>query len=166
MYPVIQRRSVYMHVGAYITPESINLSTSCATFDCDTMSDMSTHTPDDAVLAILGKKQVLKRRFSFFTLFGFAVCELITWETVLALFSQSFENGGPAGAVFGFIIAWSSTLSVYTVISELASSMPIAGGQYYWVYVTIGVPQEEQTRLTPSQDTCSHHRDGRPYAPT
>jgi len=95
----------------------------------------SVHTADDAMLAMLGKKQVLERRFSFFTLFGFAVCELITWETVLALFSQSFENGGPAGAVYGFIIAWSSTLSVYTVISELASMAPIAGGQYYWVYV-------------------------------
>jgi choline transport protein len=90
---------------------------------------------DDNVLALLGKKQVLKRRFGFWSLFGFAVCELITWETVLALFSQGFNNGGPAGLVYGFIIAWSSTLSVYTVISELASMAPIAAGQYYWVYM-------------------------------
>ena len=61
--------------------------------------------------------------------------KLITWETVLALFAQSFDNGGPAGAIYGFIIAWSSTLSVYTVISELASMAPIAAGQYYWVYM-------------------------------
>ncbi|KAJ9606975.1 hypothetical protein H2200_008986 [Cladophialophora chaetospira] len=90
---------------------------------------------DSHALALLGKKQVLKRRFGFWSLFGFAVCELITWETVLALFSQGFDNGGPAGLVYGFIIAWSSTLSVYTVISELASMAPIAGGQYYWVYM-------------------------------
>lgn len=90
---------------------------------------------DTQALALLGKKQVLKRRFGFWSLFGFAVCELITWETVLALFSQGFDNGGPAGLVYGFIIAWSSTLSVYTVISELASMAPIAGGQYYWVYM-------------------------------
>ncbi|CAK4023939.1 related to GABA transport [Lecanosticta acicola] len=90
---------------------------------------------DSAMLALLGKKQVLQRRFSFFSMFGFAVCELITWETVLALFSQAFENGGPAGAVYGFIIAWFSTMSVYTVISELASMAPIAGGQYYWVFM-------------------------------
>jgi choline transport protein len=94
-------------------------------------------------------------------LFGFAVCELITWETVLArkslsvehlqtsslfvahfcsvltwsVFSQAFENGGPAGCVYGFIIAWSSTLSVYVVISELASLAPVACGQYFWVYL-------------------------------
>ncbi|KAK0943656.1 hypothetical protein LTR29_004829 [Friedmanniomyces endolithicus] len=90
---------------------------------------------DDATLALLGKKQVLKRRFSFTSLFAFAVCELITWETVLALFAQAFSNGGPAGAIYGFIIAWLSTMSVYTVISELASLAPIAGGQYYWVYM-------------------------------
>ena len=92
-------------------------------------------TSDSDTLALLGKKQVLKRRFGFWSLFGFAVCELITWETVLALFSQGFDNGGPGGLVWGFIIAWSSTLSVYTVISELASMAPIAGGQYYWVYM-------------------------------
>ena len=90
---------------------------------------------DSHGLALLGKKQVLKRRFGFWSLFGFAVCELITWETVLALFSQGFNNGGPVGLVYGFIIAWSSTLSVYTVISELASMAPIAGGQYYWVFM-------------------------------
>ncbi len=88
---------------------------------------------DSNVLASLGKKQVLKRRFAFLSMFSFAVVELITWETVLAIFNEAFTNGGPAGAVYGFIIAWFSTLSVYTVISELASMAPIASGQYYWV---------------------------------
>ena len=101
-----------------------------------TMANLKpTSSSDTDTLALLGKKQVLKRRFGFWSLFGFAVCELITWETVLALFSQGFNNGGPAGLVYGFILAWSSTLSVYTVISELASLAPIAGGQYYWVYM-------------------------------
>lgn len=92
-------------------------------------------TSDDRELAHLGKKQVLVRRFNFWSLFGFAVCELITWETVLALFDQGLENGGPGGLVYGFIIAWCSTLSVYSVISELASMAPIAAGQYYWSYI-------------------------------
>jgi choline transport protein len=67
---------------------------------------------DSDTLALLGKKQVLKRRFGFWSLFAFAVCELITWETVLALFSQGLNNGGPAGLVYGFLIAWLSTLFV------------------------------------------------------
>ncbi|TID20309.1 amino acid transporter [Venturia nashicola] len=90
---------------------------------------------DTDILALLGKKPVLKRRFGFWSLFAFAVCELITWETVLALFAQGLENGGPAGLVYGFLIAWLSTLSVYACISELASMAPIACGQYYWVYM-------------------------------
>ncbi|WPG99237.1 amino acid transporter [Acrodontium crateriforme] len=100
---------------------------------------------DDATLALLGKKPVLRRRFSFFTMFGFAVCELITWETVLALFGQALANGGPSGAVYGFIISWFSTMSVYTVISELASLAPIAGGQYYWVYMLAPVKYKRIT---------------------
>lgn len=96
---------------------------------------MRSKSSDDQELARLGKKSVLKRRFGFWSLFGFAVCELITWETVLALFNQGFTNGGPAGLVYGFLIAWGSTLSVYTVISELASLAPIASGQYYWTYM-------------------------------
>ena len=34
-----------------------------------------TVTRDSDTLALLGKKQVLKRRFGFWSLFGFAVCE-------------------------------------------------------------------------------------------
>ncbi|KAH9826185.1 putative amino-acid permease [Teratosphaeria destructans] len=101
----------------------------------EAISDDSIHATDSATLALLGKKQVLKRRFSFITLFAFAVCELVTWETVFSLFSQALDNGGPAGAIYGFVIAWVSTMSVYTVISELASMAPIAAGQYYWVYM-------------------------------
>lgn len=98
-------------------------------------SEMRTEPSDDQNLARLGKKQVLKRRFNFVSIVGFAMAELITWETVLTLFYQSFENGGPAGAFFGYLIACLSTLSTYAVISELASMAPIAGGQYYWVYM-------------------------------
>lgn len=98
------------------------------------MFETATQPGDGQALARLGKKQVLKRRFGFLSIFGFAVAELITWETVLVLFSQSFSNGGPAGACYGYLAAGFSTMSVYIVISELASMAPIAGGQYYWVY--------------------------------
>lgn len=100
-----------------------------------TAAMMRAEPTDDQALARLGKKQVLKRRFGFVSIVGFAMAELITWETVLTLFYEPFENGGPAGAFYGYIIACLSTLSVYTVISELASMAPIAGGQYYWVYM-------------------------------
>ena len=73
---------------------------------------------DTETLALLGKRQVLHRRFYFWSLFAFAVNELITWETVLALFAQALRNGGPAGLIYGFIIAWASTMYVSGLFSR------------------------------------------------
>jgi len=101
--------------------------------DVDRNGTTNSHNSDVEKLARMGKKQILKRRFGFLSLFGFSCTILITWETVLALFAEALENGGPAGLVYGFLIAWTCTLSVYTVISEMASMAPIAGGQYFWV---------------------------------
>ena len=67
---------------------------------------------DLQTLALLGKRQILTRRFNFLSLFAFAVNELITWETVLALFVEGLKNGGPAGLVYGFLLSWLSTLYV------------------------------------------------------
>lgn len=111
---------------------------------------------DSDVLALLGKKEVLKRRFGLLSIFSFATCELITWETVLALFSQGLNNGGPAGLVYGFLIAWLSTLSVYVVISELASMAPIAGGQYYWVKTFLCIHSETNLSDTVRPSTGLH----------
>lgn len=45
--------------------------------------ELGAEPTDDQALARLGKKQVLKRRFGFVSIVGFAMAELITWETVL-----------------------------------------------------------------------------------
>src|SRR5205085_12353254 len=78
---------------------------------------------DREALALLGKKSVLRRRFNVWTLFAFAACELVTWETVLAFISQGLKNGGPAGLVYGFILAWLSTLYVSRPSSRPAKRM-------------------------------------------
>lgn len=101
---------------------------------------------DAESLARMGKKQELKRRFGFWSLLGFSVCELITWETVLALFNETLVNGGPAGSVWSFLITWISMHSIYIVISELASLAPIAAGQYYWTYML--APQKLRVPLS------------------
>ncbi|KAI1352042.1 amino acid/polyamine transporter I [Xylaria sp. FL0043] len=90
---------------------------------------------DEQNLARLGKSQVLKRRFGFLSIFGFSCCILITWETALGLFTEAFENGGPAALAWGFPIAWLSSLSVYMCLGEMASIAPISGGQYFWVAI-------------------------------
>ena len=41
------------------------------------------HSRDDAALARLGKKAVLKRNFGFLTIMGFSCTVLVTWEGCL-----------------------------------------------------------------------------------
>ncbi|KAI4923358.1 hypothetical protein J4E85_008395 [Alternaria conjuncta] len=84
-------------------------------------------------LAKVGKKQVLKRRFGLVSMTGLSCGLMCTWETLLVIFSIGFQNGGPAGLIYGFILIWLGNFSVFVCIGELASAVPTAGGQYHWV---------------------------------
>ncbi|KAI1429104.1 amino acid transporter-like protein [Xylaria sp. FL1777] len=88
---------------------------------------------DDIALARLGKKPVLKRNFGFLTILGFSCTVLITWEGSLITFLSGLQNGGPSGIIYGFLVVWIGTLSVFITLSELASMAPTSGGQYHWV---------------------------------
>ncbi|PVI00908.1 amino acid transporter [Periconia macrospinosa] len=88
---------------------------------------------DDAVLAGLGKKAVLKRRFSFLTILSYSCTVLVTWEASLILFLTGLTNGGSAGVIYGYILTWAGTVSTFIVLSELVSMAPTSGGQYHWV---------------------------------
>ncbi|KAJ5057878.1 amino acid/polyamine transporter I [Bipolaris maydis] len=84
-------------------------------------------------LARVGKEQVLKRRFGLVSMTGLSCGLMCTWETLLVVFSIGFNNGGPAGLIYGFILIWLGNFSVFICIGELASAVPTAGGQYHWV---------------------------------
>ncbi|KAI1777982.1 putative GABA permease [Hypoxylon cercidicola] len=88
---------------------------------------------DDATLARLGKRPVLKRNFGFTTILGFSCTVLITWEGSMITFLSGLQNGGPSGIIYGYLVVWAGTLSVFATISELASMAPTSGGQYHWV---------------------------------
>ncbi|KAH8667646.1 putative GABA transporter [Tricladium varicosporioides] len=88
---------------------------------------------DNAILARLGKKPVLKRNFGFMSMLGFSCSIMATWEGVLILFVVSFVNGGFAGSIYGFLIVWLGNLAVFSTMGELASMAPTSGGQYHWV---------------------------------
>ncbi|KAI3324961.1 amino acid transporter-like protein [Xylariaceae sp. AK1471] len=90
---------------------------------------------DDAALERLGKKPVLKRNYGFISILGFSCTVLITWEGSLVLFLTGLQNGGPSGIIYGFLLVWAGTLSVFITLSELASMAPTSGGQYHWVYM-------------------------------
>ncbi|KAH8892815.1 putative GABA permease [Thozetella sp. PMI_491] len=88
---------------------------------------------DEARLARLGKKPVLKRNFGFMTILGFSCTVLVTWEGALVLFLVGLQNGGPAGIIYGFIVVWVGMVSIFITLSELTSMAPTSGGQYHWV---------------------------------
>ncbi|KAH7554723.1 hypothetical protein BM1_07384 [Bipolaris maydis] len=90
-------------------------------------------TQDERDLMRLGKKPVLKRNFGFMQILGFSCTVLSTWEGILQVSTPSLLNGGPAGVFWGYILIWIGSISIYTVLSELSSMAPTAGGQYHWV---------------------------------
>ncbi|CAG8331278.1 unnamed protein product [Penicillium salamii] len=85
---------------------------------------VSTKELDDANLARMGKRPVLKRNFGLMSILGFSCTILITWEGIVV--------GGPAGAVYGFLFVWAGVAATFVVLSELASMAPTSGGQYHW----------------------------------
>jgi choline transport protein len=75
---------------------------------------------------------MLQRNFAFPSMLGFGCIVLGTWEGALVLFALGFQNGGPSGLLYGFIITWFGTLCIFISLSELASMAPVSGWQYYW----------------------------------
>ena len=92
-------------------------------------------TKSSTPLPASAKRQVLKRNFGFLSMLAFSSTVLGTWEGVIVLFTAGFNNGGPAGLVYGYLIVWAGSLSTYICIAELASLARTAGGQYYWFYI-------------------------------
>ncbi|RAQ62123.1 choline transport protein [Aspergillus flavus] len=92
----------------------------------------SCQNADDIHLTRLGKRPVLKRNFGLMSMLGFSCTILVTWESVTTLFIQNFQNGGPAGSVYGYIFVWFGIAAAFVVISELVSMAPTSGGQYHW----------------------------------
>ncbi|OQN95236.1 hypothetical protein B0A48_18628, partial [Cryoendolithus antarcticus] len=84
-------------------------------------------------MAILGKKQVLRRNFKFVTMLGFASTVMASWEVLLVLFKLILIDGGTPNLFWGFIVDACGMLFVYASLAELASMSPTAGGQYHWV---------------------------------
>ncbi|KAL8648731.1 MAG: hypothetical protein Q9210_004812 [Variospora velana] len=90
---------------------------------------------DAQALARLGKKPVLKRRFSFIAMLGFTCTVLVTWEAIPIIYITGLVNGGSAGFAYSYLVALVGSLSIFTVLAELASLAPTSGGQYHWTYM-------------------------------
>lgn len=79
-----------------------------------------------------GYKPELRRNFSIFALLGVGFGLTNSWYGISASLVTGISSGGPMMIVYGIIIIAAISLCVAVTLSELASAMPNAGGQYYW----------------------------------
>jgi choline transport protein len=101
-----------------------------ASSSSDAEAGRDTYSRDDKDHMRLGKRLALKRNFGFMHVLGFSCTVLVTWKGILQVYTPSLLNGGPTGVFWGYVFIWIGSISVYTVLSELSSMAPTAGGQY------------------------------------
>lgn len=84
-------------------------------------------------LAAMGHDQALTRKFDIWSMLALAFCVLGTWSTFAQDLSSGLTNGGAVTLLWGLCLVTACNLCVGLSMGELASSMPTALGQAYWV---------------------------------
>src|SRR5580698_7977357 len=87
---------------------------------------------DVAKLHALGYAQELRRRMGGFSNFAVSFTIICVLSGCLTLFGYGMNTGGPATMVWGWAGVGIMTLIVALGMAEICSSMPTAGGLYYW----------------------------------
>ncbi|TQV95265.1 hypothetical protein V2A60_009691 [Cordyceps javanica] len=81
----------------------------------------------------LGRIQEMRRNFKSLTVIGFCAIFMCSWESLLFTAYIALNNGGSAGLIYTWIVAWVGFNAVYASMGEMASIAPTTGGQYHWV---------------------------------
>jgi amino acid transporter len=87
---------------------------------------------DEQRLAELGYQQELKRGWSSFSNFAISFSIISVLAGCFTTYGQALKNGGPVAISIAWPLISVMILFVAFSMSELASSMPTAGGIYYW----------------------------------
>ncbi|KAM0150421.1 hypothetical protein ACHAPG_008849 [Botrytis cinerea] len=86
---------------------------------------------DEEILGSLGYKQEFKRELSIWSSFGVSFSCLGLLPSIASTLGYNLGYGGPAGSVWGWLVAGILIQFVAFAMAELCSSMPTAGGLYY-----------------------------------
>lgn len=86
---------------------------------------------DEEVLVALGYRQEFKRELSTWSCFSVSFSILGILPSIASTLSYNLAYSGPAGSVWGWIVASVLIQFVALSMAELCSSMPTAGGLYY-----------------------------------
>lgn len=92
-----------------------------------------TSSTDNQLLAEIGYKQELKRQFSTLQVFGISFSIMGLLPSIASVLNGGL-SGGTVSLVWGWFIAGIFILLVGITMAENASSIPTAGGLYYWTY--------------------------------
>lgn len=87
---------------------------------------------DAAKLAAMGYSQDMQRKFSVLSVLAVGFSLTNSWFGISASLITGIKSGGAVLTIYG--IPWIAFIStcVGITLSELASAMPNAGGQYFW----------------------------------
>lgn len=85
----------------------------------------------DVTLEELGYKSELKREFSYFSAYSFAVSASGLFGSVATTFYYPLLAGGSAAAVWCWLISGFGCMCLALSVAELVSSYPTSGGLYY-----------------------------------
>lgn len=86
---------------------------------------------DEELLAQIGYKQELTRKYSTLQVFGIAFSIMGLLPSIVSTLSIGLA-GGPASLVWGWFISGIFILSIGMSMSILSSSIPTSGGLFYW----------------------------------
>ncbi|KAJ6104572.1 Amino acid/polyamine transporter I [Penicillium sp. IBT 18751x] len=82
--------------------------------------------------AALGHKQELRRNFGLWSLTSLGIVIANSWASTGGTIVAALQNGGPMAVIYGLILVSIFYTAISASLAELASSMPSAGGVYYW----------------------------------
>ncbi|KAJ5384768.1 Amino acid/polyamine transporter I [Penicillium concentricum] len=80
----------------------------------------------------LGHKQELARNFGLWSLTSLGIVIANSWASTGGTIVAALQNGGPMAVLYGLILVSVFYATISASLAELASSMPSAGGVYYW----------------------------------
>ena len=88
---------------------------------------------DALFLASMGYTPALKRNYSVLSVLSIAFSLTNSWFAISVALITGINSGGPVLIIYGIILICIISIGVGISLSELASAMPNAGGQYFWV---------------------------------
>ncbi|PYH94550.1 amino acid transporter [Aspergillus ellipticus CBS 707.79] len=96
------------------------------------VAEMKAVDMDALRLADMGYSQEMKRKFSTLSLLGICFSLTSSWFGFCASLVTGLSSGGTVLAVYGIPLLGCISACVGASLSELASAMPNAGGEYFW----------------------------------